>query len=232
MRINVATVHWKSRFFQDIQHRHICSNLSDFRVWAFVDRMPDARSDDKGMYHFVGDSGQTNHLVKLDMLAEMVADKAEDEEALLFMDGDAWPIRPSQEFIEDGLKKFPVGAVVRLENGERYPHPSFLFTTVGFWKEAALSWKGGEVDGKKYDINFIMAVLKKRGQEWLRLSRTGGLADHPVFFSVYGDRVYHHGAGFRVPISAYCARKGISISKDESLKMLDVFIEKYATGRS
>jgi len=232
MRINVATVHWKSPYFQDVQHRHIASNLGDFRIWAFTDRIREKRPQDDSMYHFHKDSGETNHLVKLDMLADLVAADASDEDAILFMDGDAWPIRPVQGFIEESLGRSPVGAVVRLENGERYPHPSFLFTTVGYWKEAGLSWKGGEVDGKKYDINFINAVLKKRGEDWVRLKRTGGLTDHPVFFSVYGDMVYHHGAGFRIPKSAYCARNGINVDKQDSLKMLDVFLERYSAGQN
>jgi hypothetical protein len=232
MRINIATVHWKSSFFQDVQHRHIASNLGDFRMWAFTDRIREKRPQDDNMYHFHKDSGETNHLVKLDMLADFIVADAPNEDVILFMDGDAWPIRPAQGFIEESLASCPVGAVVRLENGERYPHPSFLFTTVGYWKEAGLSWKGGEIDGKKYDINFISAVLRKRKQEWIRLKRTGGLADHPVFFSVYGDMVYHHGAGFRVPVSTYCAKNGIRIGKEDSLKMLDVFLERYSAGQS
>lgn len=232
MRINIATVHWKSSYFQDVQHRYTSSNLDDFRIWAFTDRIKEKRPQDESMYHFHKDSGETNHLVKLDMLAELISSDSSDDEAMLFIDGDAWPIRPMQRFIEDCLGKAPVGAVVRLENGERYPHPSFLFTTVGFWRDAGLSWKGGEVDGGKYDINFIGAVLKKMGRDWTRLKRTGGLADHPVFFSVYGDSVYHHGAGFRVPVSAYCSRNGIRVEKEESLKMLDVFLENYSSSRT
>lgn len=232
MRINVATVHWKTPYFQDVQHRYTSSNLDDHRIWAFTDRMKEKRPQDDSMYHFHGDSGETNHLVKLDMLAGLISDDSADDEAILFMDGDAWPIKPMQKFIKECLHKFPVGAVVRLENGERYPHPSFLFTTVGFWRDAGLSWKGGEVDGKSYDINFIGAVLKKLGREWVRLKRTGGLADHPVFFSVYGDSVYHHGAGFRVPVSSYCSRNGIRIAKEDSLKMLDVFLKMYSSSRT
>jgi hypothetical protein len=31
--------------------------------------------------------------------------------------------------------------------------------------------------------------------------RTNRRNPHPLFFGVYGDVIYHHGAGFRLPIS-------------------------------
>jgi hypothetical protein len=221
MNINVATVHWKSRFFQAIQSRHIDLNMEGARVWAFVDKVGGGASPEGANYHFEADSGQTNHLVKLDMLADRVTAECPDDDVLLFMDGDAWPIRPVSEFISNSLGRLPVGGVVRLENGERYPHPCFTFTTVGFWKEASLSWS-------KHDVNHILHVLEARKQDWVKLRRTGGLSDHPVFFSVYGDMVYHHGAGFRVPVSAYCNRTGAKVTKEESLAMLEVFMERFS----
>ena len=32
---------------------------------------------------------------------------------------------------------------------------------------------------------------------WVQLLRTNGSALHPMFFGIYGNVVYHHGAGFR-----------------------------------
>ncbi len=219
--INIATVHWKSRFFQDIQHRHICTNIDDSRVWAFVDKTGVDDANDSLRYHFHADSGQTNHLVKLDMIADKIVLECPDDDVILFMDGDAWPVRPSSNFIYEALGRLSVGGVVRIENGERYPHPCFTFTTVGFWKEADLSWS-------KHDINHILHVLEARKQDWVKIKRTSGLTDHPVFFSVYGDMIYHHGAGFRVPVSAYCNKTGTKVTKEESLSMLEVFMDKFS----
>lgn len=220
--INVATVHWRFRFFQDVQYRHIEKNLKDARVWAFVDKVDGPqRPEDKERYFYQADSGQTNHLVKLDMLAELICEASRRDDIILFMDGDAWPVAPMNDFIVESLKEFPVGAVVRNENGERYPHPSFTFTTVGYWRDAELSWS-------KHDVNHILHVLEARKEGWTKLKRTGGLADHPVFFSVYGGKVYHHGAGFRMPVSAYCNKSGTKVSKEDSLAMLDVFLQKFS----
>lgn len=220
--LNVATVHWKSRFFQKVQYRHIERNLEAARIWAFLDKVEEPEDkQDESRYFYHADSDQTNHLVKLDMLADLICEASPRDDIIIFMDGDAWPLVPMSEFIVDSLKKFPVGAVVRMENGERYPHPSFTFTTVGYWRDAELSWS-------KHDINHILHVLEARKEGWTKLRRTGGLSDHPVFFSLYGDMVYHHGAGFRVPVSAYCNKTGAKVTKEESLAMLDVFLERFS----
>lgn len=226
MTINIATVHWKSRFFQEIQYEHICRNIDAFKIWAYVDKIPKEEPyDDSKRYFYHADSGQTNHLVKLDMLANLICEASPDDDVILFMDGDAWPVAPLNRFISDSLNEFPVGGVVRTDNGERYPHPCFTFTTVGYWKEAELSWS-------KHDINHILHVLDSRKERWTRLTRTRGLTDHPVFFSFYNDMVYHHGAGFRVPVSAYCNKSGVKICKEESLAMLDIFMKKSQAHKS
>jgi len=219
--INVATVHWKSRLFQDIQYEYVSKNLDGPRIWAFLDRVSeDHEGKDGARYFFHKDSGQTNHLVKLDMLADLICEASAPGDVIVFMDGDAWPIAPMHEFIAESLKEFPVGAVVRTENGERYPHPCFAFTTVGYWRETGLSWA-------KQDVNCMLKTLESRREGWTRLPRSGGLAEHPVFFSIYGDMVYHHGAGFRVPVSAYCARTGTVVTKDESISAIDLFKQRF-----
>lgn len=218
--INVVTVHWKSRFFQEVQYENIAKNLKDFRIWAFVDKVPKKGGDaDTARYFYHADSGQTNHLVKLDMLADLVCEASTPEDVILFMDGDAWPVAPMQEFIQESLAKFPVGGVVRTENSEKYPHPCFTFTTVGYWRSNLPLWSK--------NINQLVKVLESRKESWTKIQRSGGLTDHQVFFSIYGEMVYHHGAGFRLPVSAYCNRTGAVVTKDESLAMMEVFRERF-----
>jgi hypothetical protein len=219
--INIATVHWKSRFFQEVQYEQTVKNLKDFRIWAFVDKVPDEPGNKDGeRYFFHKDSDQTNHLLKLDMLADLICEAARPEEVILFMDGDAWPVAPMNEFISESLRRYPVGGVVRVENGERYPHPCFTFTTVGYWRKRRISWAG-------QNVNCVLKALDSKKEGWTKLERSGGLTDHPVFFSIYGGMVYHHGAGFRIPVSAYCARTGTVVTKDESVGLIDVFKRRF-----
>ena len=59
-----------------------------------------------------------------------------DEDILLFIDGDAFPISDVATYAEEKLKQFPLIAVQRSENdGDPQPHPCFCITTVGFWKK-------------------------------------------------------------------------------------------------
>ena len=42
------------------------------------------------------------------------------------------------------LDEFDFFSIVRPENGDLFPHPSFACTTVGFWVENGLSWRVGD----------------------------------------------------------------------------------------
>src|SRR5262249_16603435 len=46
----------------------------------------------------------------------------------------------------------------------------------------------------------LLRRLELTGTPWTPLLRTNRHNPHPVFFAVYGDAVYHHGAGFRWPV--------------------------------
>lgn len=228
--IHIATIHWETGFFKDVQYKFIKNNLKEFKIWTFADKIPKEEIDvekDKEMYYFCKESGEWNHRIKLNNLASLILKESSDDDVILFLDGDAWPIAPIEELIKDTLLHFPAGAVLRTENGERHAHPSFMFTKLGFWRENNLNWKGGEINGKKYDVGYNTHIIKNKGLDWRKFTRTRGLTDHKVFFSIYGDMVYHHGAGFRNPVSAYCKGRGINMTKEQNLSVMDKFLELF-----
>ena len=45
----------------------------------------------------------------------------------------------------------------------------------------------------------LLAILDNQGMTWYSLLRSNKRNLHPVFFAVYDDLIYHHGAGSRVP---------------------------------
>ena len=47
----------------------------------------------------------------------------------------------------------------------------------------------------------ILKVLEERGIGWNPVLRTNSKDLHPIFFGVYGGVIYHHGAGFRRPLT-------------------------------
>jgi hypothetical protein len=43
--------------------------------------------------------------------------------------------------------------------------------------------------------------LNKKGLDWFPMRRSNKRDLHPLWFGLYDDLAYHHGAGFREPIS-------------------------------
>jgi hypothetical protein len=134
---------------------------------------------------------------------------------LVFLDGDAFPIAPLDTFLRRTLARWPLVAVRRDENlGDPQPHPCFCATTVGFWKRIGGDWNRGftwraETGHEVTDAGGnLLGRLRELGVEWYPLLRTNRRNIHPIWFAVYGDLVYHHGAGFR---GGLCRRERAAI---------------------
>lgn len=218
--IHVATVHWKDNRFIEPQQKFIKKNLDNFKVWAYLDKIEHSLYNPSDFFYCAdseiqkGEAGAPFHGQKLQSLFNKIKSHPEtnDDDVIVFLDGDAWPIQHLNDFIFRELKKFPLIAVVREENaGDQQPHPCFCFCRVGFWKNHNLNWRYGLLDNKNYptrqDVGgFLLQYLKNKKIEWKKLTRTKSLDKHPVFYGVYGDLVYHHGAGYR---DAICTMEDI-----------------------
>ena len=187
--IHIATVHWRDERWLEPQRRYLARNVeASYRIHADTS--------------YNGD-GPDAHAAKLNALATEIAQEAEPEDTLIFLDGDAFPIAPLDGFLEETLSRFPLAAIRRDENlGDKQPHPSFCATTVGFWDQIDGDWSrahwtndvGWEIDDPG---GLLLKTLMERGVEWHPLQRTNRTNLHPVLCGVYDDVVYHHGAGFR-----------------------------------
>jgi len=144
---------------------------------------------------------------KLDRLAALIVSEMsqDDEDILIFLDGDAFPIRNLGPFIAEALARSPLAAIQRLELRESFPHPAFCVTTTGFWKDIHGTWDyaARPTSLAVNDMGCrLLELLQDAGAEWLPLVRSNTFNPHPVLFGVYGGLVYHHGAGFRQPVTA------------------------------
>ena len=209
--IHVATVHWKDERWIDPQLRYLERNVEQpFRVWADLEGIDPAGH--AGKFHRTEDLAATksfengifSHTEKLNALASAVAGEAAPDDLLLFLDGDAFPIAPLDEFLADALARVPLVAVRRDENlDDEQPHPSFCATTVGFWTELAGDWNPGytwrNAAGKEVTDagGNLLGLLRENGVEWQPLLRSNCINLSPLWFGVYADLAYHHGAGFR-----------------------------------
>lgn len=179
-----------------------------FEVWSSLQGIEDSFAS---RFDRVFDQGGVrNHANKLNQIASEVCDEAAPNDLLLFLDGDAFPIADLEPLLAEKLSAAPLVAVQRSENlGDYQPHPCFCVTSVGTWLRirgdwgAAATWK---VSGLRYDSvtdvgGNLLRRLEVTHTEWIPLLRSNGHNLHPLFFGIYGDLVYHHGAGFRDPAS-------------------------------
>ncbi len=204
--LHVVTIHWQSPRWIDPQLAYLSRNLSGpHRVVASLNGITDPamwRQFD------VAVELEGTHAEKLNALAALVLDQAEPNDRLVFLDGDAFPVRPVDVWIDGILRGHPLAAVRRDENlGDRQPHPCFTVTTCGFWAELGGDWReGGTWTNSAGDTTSdvggtLLHQLAAGGHDWLPLLRTNTHNPEPLWFGVYGHRVYHHGAGFRPPVS-------------------------------
>jgi hypothetical protein len=201
--IHIATVHWNTARWLALQQAFLRRHLpEEFRIYAWLNNIPEAPID--GLY-YVCREPVDQHGVKLNLLADMaIASATGADDPLIFLDGDAFPVASLKPLIDGPLPTRKLIAVQRLENsGDIQPHPCFCITTTGFWKEIGGDWKPGHQwlnrDGKLVsdEGGNLLKQLTDRRVDWLPLLRTNKVNLHPLFFGVYGEVIYHHGAGFR-----------------------------------
>lgn len=197
----VATVHFESPRWIEIQREHLRKHLpAPFQVWTSLEGID-------GSYASAFDrvlEQRGEHAGKLNNLAQEISHVAAPEDLIMFMDGDAFPIADPMPTVDAALARCALVAVRRAENvGEPQPHPCFCVTTVGAWRSIPGDWSPGPtwpaVEGKlATDVGAnLMRNLQLSEMRWEALLRSNGTALHPLFYALYGDIVYHHGAGFR-----------------------------------
>jgi hypothetical protein len=199
--LHIATVHYGSPRWIEIQTRHLREHISiPYQTWSSLEQIDPSYS-----VHFdrIIDQGG-RHSDKLNHLAIEISHEASDSDLLMFLDGDAFPIADPMPLIADGLARAPLMAVRRAENvNDRQPHPCFCVTTVGAWRRLPGDWSAGYrwVDGEGRRVSDVggnlLRELELTETPWVEVLRSNRKNLDPIFFAIYGDTVYHHGAGFR-----------------------------------
>ena len=204
--LNVVTVHWRSPRWIDPQLAYLARNVDvPYRVFASLNGIDDPGHRDR--FHYAADLEGT-HAEKLNALAAVVIEQSAADDLLVFLDGDAFPVRPVGRWMDETLRSYPLAAVRRDENlGDVQPHPCFTFTTCRFWADLGGDWREGgtwtsSTGAETTDVGGnLLHQLEAGGHDWLPILRTNVHNPEPLCFGVYGHRVYHHGAGFRPPVT-------------------------------
>lgn len=175
------------------------AQLAELGTLGAVDRLvPPGRPSRRG--------GQYAHAANLNALAADVCQAAADTDLLMFVDSDAWPIADPMPLVRAAFRDgSTLVAVRRAENlNEPQPHPLFAVITVGMWREIAGDWRPGHAWlnslGHRWTDTGANMIVRLAGRPWQEILRSNTVNPHPVFFGVYGDVVYHHGAASRIKI--------------------------------
>jgi hypothetical protein len=197
----VATVHYKSPRWIEIQTSHLRRHIDvPYQTWSSLERI-----DPSYAVHFDRIIEQRgSHAGKLNHLALEISQEAADDDLLMFLDGDAFPIADPMPLIRQGLAKAPLVAVRRAENvDEPQPHPCFCVTTVGTWRSLRGDWTAGPtwIGAQGHPTTDVGGNLLRRleltNTPWVQVLRSNRRNLDPLWFGIYGGVIYHHGAGFR-----------------------------------
>lgn len=203
--VHVLTVHWRDDRWIDIQLGRLQALLrGPTQLYASLSGLSGRQ---RSKFDYAETEPDDSHAAKLNRLAAVACRRAASrEDILLFLDGDAFPIAALDGYLARHLDRVPLLAVQRRENlGDPQPHPSFCATSVGFWSDIGGDWRAGyswinDAGEPVTDVGGnLLAILERHGVDWHRVLRSNARELHPIWFGLYDDVVYHHGAGFRVP---------------------------------
>lgn len=202
---HILTVHHHDDRWIDIQLSQLARHLpAPYELWGSLERVPSVHY--RKFDHVIPSSG--THAGKLNLLAAEACSQAHTDDLLLFLDGDAFPIEDPFPTVDSLLQGHDLVAIQRKENaGDCQPHPSFAVTRVGTWLHLQGDWSMGfpwtnNAGGTLTDVGGnLLRALERTATPWAPLLRSNRRNIHPLWFGLYGDVVYHHGAGFRSAVS-------------------------------
>jgi hypothetical protein len=199
--IHIATIHHNSARWIDIQLYFISQSINlPYKTYSFL---TGEAIKHRSKFDYCADEPIDDHADRLNFLADIIVKSANDDDYILFIDGDAFPIDKIEILLSKIKSNIPLVAIQRTENlSDVQPHPSFCLVKAIFWKEIKGDWHSGykwdTPFGKVTDVGGnLLEKLESEKIKWIPLKRTHSLGNHPVLFGVYGSSVYHHGAGFR-----------------------------------
>jgi hypothetical protein len=151
-------------------------------------------------------AGIRQHVAGLRKVVEVIHSRKQDYQNVCVLDSDAFPVRRGWQGVLDRALPFwnkRFAAPIRIENGDLFPHISFVYAPIlwGGWGKYLRMGRGGRLDyGRPPRTNATNrpdtgAALPMN--QCLYLLRSNSWNPNPVFHSIYGDVVYHCGAGSR-----------------------------------
>jgi hypothetical protein len=228
--IRICSVHHKSDRFLGLQEKYFEKNTNEDYVLYIGYSEFNINDGSHKRININLTSSSIHHSDRLNYLFNSLKNDANDDDLLVFVDSDAFPISTNWvEYVKNKLKENPIVSVLRKENSaplsdclpEEHPHPCFFVTTVKFWRENSLYFDYKDNTG----VN-VLNFLRSNNLDFSKLVRSNTVNIHPLMFGVYDDIVYHHGAGNRPPYDGVdvCLRKRLGYGPELDLHYPQILI--------
>jgi hypothetical protein len=205
-------------FFRHLAQLERCSGGVPFTVYAAAPRLASKYRDHLRSRSYVrlcdveptGLRGSAEHAYYLDQLVNRAVQAG--SEYIATLDVDSFPVATS--WLESCVAELQQGvsmvAVLRRENGDTSaPHPSFMFFARELWELEDLTFAPLPLTSRtrayykatgqhRFDTGAAFGLLAyERHLRWKALLRTNIWNPHHIMAGIYGDRVFHYGAGSR-----------------------------------
>ena len=209
--IYIVTNHHGHDRFVHLQSNYLLRyTQSDYKVYCGLSNMSELENikydaNSAEVYQFVSTDDiilKNCHGLKMNFLTNTIKDREQigDDDLIVFLDGDAFPISSWESEVREALKKNKLVSVYRTENLEPlipeehkpYPHLLFVAVKAKFWFDNDLKWEKSQGEGPLGPP--LKLWLEENGHSVYPLLRSNKVDVHPLFFGVYGDLIYHHGA--------------------------------------
>ena len=263
VKLNIITVHLCSKWMK-VQKRFIDKHLTNCEIkWHVVVSNENDSLISKEIYKTTpiiieptydikevskrhGKKIGRDHSIKLATAYKQISETMKDDDLILVMDSDAFPIKNIDHLIESINKEDEyLYAIQRKENGELYAHPSFCLTKkktisrlskhVNFVNEGSGEtpvtsvWMRAIVqsvwDSEKIDTaGALTQCIEREKLKWVPLERTNTIDLVPVLFGIYGDLIYHHGCGSRHPSTDVIRKRiNLALTSEELITLIHIY---------
>jgi len=228
--IHIATVHYRTAKWVEIQHRYINKYFGEYRLYGAFSKDIDIRFAEH--YYFAHFTDIRPHWSKLNFLADIICHDADNRDDIIcFLDSDAFPICQIDGYIEAKLAKYQLIAIQRLEDaGALHPHPSFCAMRIQTWLDIEGDWSRGPTGTSHFhtgnpivDVGgALKAIIEAKGFDWYPLHRTDNKGYDDLMFGIYDSVIYHHWNGSH-DIHDVGQLESIQIHKKFLSRLLDRF---------
>ncbi len=163
-------------------------------------------------------------------------------EAIYTLDVDSFPISKSwmKKMYSSASQNNGICAVHRLENGDKFlPHPSGCVVLADFVKDNPFEFYPEDIEttgktfidetGQRPDSGIGLGyVLWKGNKTWAQLVRSNERDLHYMMAGIYGNVVFHFGAGSRSPLFAKEVNESTGLKALRVLEKLPILWRLYA----